>query len=101
MEVARVLAPGGLFYCTLHDEHTGEQLAAEPFHPVAIVLQNHRRANPSAAAADIVVVGEDANSNVFYRGRYLRAMLAPLFEVIKVVPAAYGYQSAWLLRRCD
>lgn len=99
MEVARILAPGGVFYCTLHDEHTREKLAAEPFHPLARVLRNHELSNPQAVGADIVVVGEDANSNVFYHGRYLRAMLAPLFEIVRIVPAAYGYQTAWVLRK--
>lgn len=99
MEIARILAPGGCFYCTLHDEHSLEKLAAEPFHPLARVLQKHRLANPETDGADILVLGEDANSNVFYHSRYLRAMLAPLFDVVQIVPGAYGYQTAWVLRK--
>lgn len=99
MELARILAPGAFFYCTLHDEHTLEKLAAEPFHPLARVLKKQSLANPEAGGADILVLGEDANSNVFYHSRYLRAMLSPLFEIVRVVPCAYGYQTAWILRK--
>lgn len=93
LEVARVLAPGGTFYCTVHDEHTA-RLVVRDGNPLARVI-NH---NPDLAG-DVVVVGRDANANVFYKSAYLRNVLAPLFEILRVEQEAYGYQTAWVLRR--
>jgi len=42
--------------------------------------------DPAAKLPDIVIPGTDANSNVFYHSRYLRAMIGPLFEIVAVVP---------------
>lgn len=99
LEVRRVLAPGGVLYCTLHDEHTRERLQAEPHHGLARSLQGHPLMEPEREIADIVVTGQGYESNVYYHGRYLRAMLGPLFDIVAVVPGAYGYQTAWVLRR--
>lgn len=99
MEVQRTLAPGGYLFCTLHDEHTREKLIADPSQPLARALRGHDLLKINAIVPDILVLGQDANSNVFYHSRYLRAMLAPLFEVVTTVPGAYGYQTAWVLRK--
>ena len=37
--------------------------------------------------------------NVFFDVEWLRARVAPLLEIVAVEPAAYGYQTAVLLRR--
>ncbi|CAM2829971.1 class I SAM-dependent methyltransferase [Rariglobus hedericola] len=99
MEVQRTLAPGGYLFCTLHDEHTREKLMSDPSQPLARSLRGHDLINSGVTVPDILVLGQDANSNVFYHSRYLHAMLAPLFEVVKIVPGAYGYQTAWVLRK--
>lgn len=99
LEVRRVLAPGGILYCTLHDEHTRERLHAEPHHPLARSLCGHGIMEPGRAIGDIVVTGQGADSNVYYHSRYLRPMLTPFFEILDVVPGAYGYQTAWVLRK--
>jgi ubiquinone/menaquinone biosynthesis C-methylase UbiE len=97
LEVRRVLHRGGLFYCTVHDEHTVAALQQEPHHPVANVLRRYPTL-VSENPPDVLVTGHDVDSTVFYRSRYLRSMLQGQFEVVATVPRAYGYQSAWLLR---
>ncbi|MBP6508241.1 MAG: class I SAM-dependent methyltransferase [Opitutaceae bacterium] len=99
LEVRRVLAPGGLFYCTLHDDHTRERLLAEPEHPLALSLRNHPYLRRDLTPPDIVITGQTYDSNVYYRERYLRVMLGPMFEIAAIVPGAYGYQTAWVLRK--
>jgi SAM-dependent methyltransferase len=98
LEARRALRPGGVLYCTVHDEHTLEALRLEPGHPLAAVVA--RQPNLSGDhPADVVVVGNDVDSNVFYSGSYLRGLLGRMFEVLAVVPRAYGYQTGWILRK--
>lgn len=99
LEVRRVLAPNGILYCTLHDEHTRERLLAQPDYSLARSLAGHAYMRPGSTVADIMTFGQTHDSNVFYHSRYLRAALEPLFEILSVVPGAYGYQTAWILRR--
>lgn len=99
LEIRRVLGPGGILYCTLHDEHTLQSLAAQPHLPLARSLKDHSLLAPGIEPADITVIGQDAGSNVFYRARYLQAFLGPLFEILSVNPKAYGYQTAWIVRK--
>lgn len=98
LEVRRVLADHALLYCTLHDEHTLSRLAREPFHGLAPALREHP-ALTSAAPPDVFVAGYDSDSTVFYRTPYLRALFGQCFEIVDIVPAAYGYQTAWVLRK--
>jgi SAM-dependent methyltransferase len=98
LEVGRALCRGGILYCTIHDEHTLAALRREPGHPMAPVVA----AQPSLASArpaDIVVIGNDVDSNVFYNGTYLRTFLRMSFNVLAEVPLAYGYQTGLVLQR--
>jgi SAM-dependent methyltransferase len=98
LEIRRILAPGGLLFCTLHDDSTRNQLQREPFHPVVRAIRDHDLMQPGHEVPDIVVIGDGPDSNVFYRDSYLRALFEPRFEIVKIEPSAYGYQSAWVLR---
>jgi SAM-dependent methyltransferase len=98
LEVRRILADNALLYCTLHDEHALAQLAREPFHGLASALRDHP-ALTSADPPDVFVAGYDSDSTVFYRTPYLRALFGQSFDLVEVVPAAYGYQTAWVLRK--
>ena len=100
LELRRVLRPGGILYCTLHDEHTLKALKEEPFHPMAAVVARQSDLNGNDPA-DIVVIGNDVDSNVFYSSRYLRSFLGRSFKILSQVPRAYGYQTAWILQKTD
>jgi SAM-dependent methyltransferase len=99
LEIRRVLAPGGVLYCTLHDEHTRAILIGEPNHPVARSLRGNTYLNPQIDPPDILVIGQSHDSNVFYHSRYLRKFLDGMFDISSVTPRAYGYQSAWILTK--
>jgi len=99
LEARRVLEPGGILFCTLHDEHTLEVLSRQPFHPIVRVISGSLLSNESETKPDILVCGKDSDSNVFYQSRYLKHMLSKLFDVKKIVPSAYGYQTAWVLSK--
>ena len=47
----------------------------------------------SAHPADIVVIGNDVDSNVFYMGAYLTKFLEKSFNILARIPGAYGYQT--------
>lgn len=99
LETRRVLAPGGILFCTLHDDHTRTRLVAEPGHPLARGMRDHPYLSSDTVLPDVLAIGQGHDSNVFYRDRYLRAMLAGLFEIVTTEPGAYGYQTAWVLRK--
>jgi ubiquinone/menaquinone biosynthesis C-methylase UbiE len=99
LEIRRTLLPGGLLYCTLHDEHTVAVLDKGPYHPLARVVRMAVLANGSESPPDILITGRDSDSNMFYHSRYLKPLLSRLFEIKAVAPSAYGYQSAWVLRK--
>lgn len=99
LEIRRVLAPGGMLYCTLHDEHARDCLIAEHDHPLAKSLQDHPYMNASAEVPDILVIGQSHESNVFYHSRYLKTLLNGMFEITSTTPRAYGYQTAWVLKK--
>ena len=99
LELRRVLAPRGLLFCTLHDDHARRILQNDSRYPLAAALRGHPLLDPNSPVGDIVAIGSGHDSNVFYSDRYLRAFLEPLFEIVSTTPAAYGYQTAWTLRR--
>jgi SAM-dependent methyltransferase len=98
LETRRALCRGGILFCTIHDEHTLAILKRDSRHGLARVVANH----PSLAStnpADIVVIGNDMDSNVFYTGNYLKTFLEKSFNILARVPGAYGYQTALILQK--
>jgi ubiquinone/menaquinone biosynthesis C-methylase UbiE len=100
LETRRVLAFDGILFCTIHDEHA-LAILREPgcVHPLSRLVTDHPALGELGAGADIVVIGHDTDSNVFYSEAYLRTFFAGVFDIVTVVPKAYGYQTAWVLRR--
>ena len=93
LEVARIIRPGGTFYCTLHDEH-----AAEVVVKLGIALADTIDHDPTQVRG-IAVIGRDSESSVFYHSTYLRNLFSTMFEIVRVEHEAYGYQTAWVLRK--
>lgn len=98
LETRRALCSGGILYCTIHDEHTVAALKREPHHPMAPVVARQTSLT-SDHPAEIVVIGNDMDSNVFYTGSYLTTFLEMSFNILARVPCAYGYQTAWILQK--
>lgn len=99
LELRRLLVPNGILYCTLHDEHTRARLIAERHHPLAHSLRASPIMDPRRTVGDVLIRGQSADCNVFYHSRYLKTVLAPIFDIVSIEPAAYGYQTAWVLRK--
>lgn len=99
LEVRRVLRPGGFLYCTLHDEQTRKKLTHEPFHPLAKSLRSQSLLSNGDEIPDILIAGHSFDSNVFYSSRYLSTTVSRWFELVDTIPSAYGYQTAWILRK--
>jgi SAM-dependent methyltransferase len=98
LEIRRVLRPGGILYCTIHDEHTLAALKLDPAQGMAPVV-GRQPSLSSSSPADIVVIGNDVDSNVFYNGTYLTTFLIKSFNIMARVPRAYGYQTALVLQK--
>lgn len=93
LEVARILRPNGTFFSTFHDEAAAAEIVREGTSLGGVI--DH---DPNLKG-DLVVVGRDSHSNVFYRSDYLRHVLSARFDVVRIEPGAYGYQTGWVMHR--
>lgn len=99
LEVKRVLSPGGILFCTLHDDLTLDVLSNPNKYPITRTISQSLLSKPCADRPDVFVSGRGSDCNVFYRSRYLEHLLPAFFSVKSVVQAAYGYQTAWVLEK--
>jgi ubiquinone/menaquinone biosynthesis C-methylase UbiE len=101
LELHRILAPDGRLYVTLHDTHTIRLFESGKFpsSPLARHVRSQAVYEESRAAPGMISIGRDHLSQVFYGTEYFTRMATSMFEVVSVVPQAYFYQTAYLLRR--
>jgi len=97
LELRRLLKPGGRLYITIHDEHTIRILGEEP-HDLSKTLFC-RKDYFENRDYEMFTIGRFMRSQVFYDSDYLVRTLNPFFELESVTPAAYGFQTAVLLRK--
>ena len=102
LEIRRILKPSGRFYITIHDSNTVDLLdTIEKDHDLAVRLrtfdlyQKHKNENDF----DLLVLGRDTVSQVFYNMDYFRKTIEPMYEILSINPGAYGFQTAILLKR--
>jgi ubiquinone/menaquinone biosynthesis C-methylase UbiE len=102
LEIRRVLSPGGMFYVTIHDDHTIELLDT--------VYKNgwfekYLNADPVYLAqkkkAGMIVVGRSTDSQVFYDLEFFLKSLSSIFKIISITQEAYGYQTGILLMKIN
>jgi ubiquinone/menaquinone biosynthesis C-methylase UbiE len=100
LEIRRVLAPGGMLYLTIHDEHTISLLEtvysnfwfSDYLNSIDFYKQNRD-------TAGIMVIGRSTDSQVFYDRSYCLKYLKNIYSVVSINEEAYGYQTAILLRK--
>jgi ubiquinone/menaquinone biosynthesis C-methylase UbiE len=100
LEIRRVLAPGGMLYLTIHDEHTISLLEtvysnfwfSDYLNSIDFYKQNRD-------TAGIMVIGRSTDSQVFYDRSYFLKYLKNIYSVVSINEEAYGYQTAILLRK--
>ncbi len=101
LELHRILAPDGRLYVTIHDSNT-IRLFDDGQYPGSPLARRMRREEVYQAAKDspgMISIDRDHLSQVFYGTEYFTRMAGSMFEVVSVVPEAYFYQTAFLLRR--
>jgi len=100
LELARILKPGGVLYLTIHDEHTLKLFeTGYKDRWLAKKVSNHPTYLEHKSGFDMLVIGRGWRSQVFYNSAYFRAKLPPVFSWTALVPEAYGYQSAVVLKK--
>jgi SAM-dependent methyltransferase len=99
LELSRILTPDGRLYVTIHDEHTVRLMedgdAANWLSP----LKSRKVFQQSKDSFDMISIGRDDASQVFYDREYFSRMARSAFEVLSVTPEAYFYQTAFVLKR--
>lgn len=89
LELKRTLKVGGVLYLTAHPMDVIDKVLPSKAVENSIELQN----------IAIYVDERGSFSNVFYDIDYLVIQLSRYLNVLTVVPMAYGYQTAILLRK--
>jgi ubiquinone/menaquinone biosynthesis C-methylase UbiE len=97
LELRRVLKPSGHMYLTIHDNDTIRILTEEK-HDLSKTLMC-RRDYFQNRDFGMFTIGRFMRSQVFYDIDYFTKHLKPFFEVQSVTPAAYGFQTAVLLKK--
>jgi hypothetical protein len=62
-------------------------------------LKRHKVFRQSKDSFDMISIGRDDASQVFYDREYFSRMARSAFEVLSVTPEAYFYQTAFVLKR--
>lgn len=103
LELRRILAPDGRLYVTIHDNRTVELMeeasrgGSKEQHWLRWV-QARRVYQQFKRSFDVIVIGRDNLSQVFYDRDYFCRMAAQAFDLASVTAEAYFYQTAVLLK---
>lgn len=100
LELARILAPAGYLYVTIHDEHTID-LFYDRDSNVALARSVKERPvfSENKDRFSMIVLGRGEESQVFYDSQYFRSLVPPMLRWICRVPGHFHYQSAVVLKR--
>ena len=103
LELHRILAPDGRAYITIHDDNTLELLRGKHANsPFAAVVRARGYENADRDEFGMLVFDRSRQwwLQTFYDVDYFcDRLLAPMFRVLSVTPAAYGYQTAIIVER--
>lgn len=100
LELRRILSPDGRAYITIHDKHT-LKLLEETYQDniLAKMVKHQPLRKQSRDAFDMLVLHRDVMSQVFYDLDYFCRNAGAMYDVVSVIPEAYGYQTGILLKR--
>lgn len=98
LELHRILAPEGRLYVTIHDEHTVRRIEGESA-PWLRWLRHRAVYRRSKNDFDVIAIGRDDKSQIFYDRDHFCRMARSAFDVVSITPEAYFYQTAVLLKR--
>jgi ubiquinone/menaquinone biosynthesis C-methylase UbiE len=97
LELRRILAPGGRFYCTIHDNRTMTLLdGALRGHWLADMLHKNAAYKNKRDDIGMLVIGRNTDAQVFYDLAHFRKTLDSTFQVLSVTEEAYSFQTGIL-----
>ncbi len=100
LELRRVLMVGGRIFLSIHDHHSMKLIENEYRDSFLArkMLDNDYYKNADRNF-NMMSIGRDTNSQVFYDRDYFRSLLSQFFEVQAIVPEAYGYQTGIIITK--
>lgn len=98
LELWRILTADGRLYVTIHDNHTVRLIEDDKAAGLRFV-RTRKLFHESKDSFDMISIGRDDLSQVFYDRDYFSRMAGSAFDVVSVTPEAYFYQTAFLLKR--
>lgn len=104
LELKRILSDNGRLYITIHDLHSLELLNSDdrPDWKNSWLTSRINKDKVYIENKDnfgVYISMRGPDSQVFYDEDYFRDLVKPVFEILDIVPEAYGYQTAVLLKR--
>jgi SAM-dependent methyltransferase len=104
LEIARITRSRGFGYLTFHDESCIEVIKVERDRNISKELYAHPQAQRILDCDfDYIAIapkGRKYLSNVYMTQRYIERISRPFFEIVRVVPKAYGgLQTAYVFRK--
>lgn len=104
LELRRITSRDCRLYLTIHDERSIELLnddsrpdwknsfLSKKIHSDPLFVDNEGK-------FDMYTIMRGPDSQVFYRREYFLELVSPLFRVVEVMPEAYGFQTAVVLKK--
>jgi SAM-dependent methyltransferase len=100
LELRRILVPQGRIFITIQDHHTMQLLETDYKDSfLARKMRQNEFYMKANRAFKMMSIGRDTNSYVFYDRQYFCKILSQMFEVLSVVPEAYGYQTGIIVTK--
>jgi SAM-dependent methyltransferase len=103
LELARVTAPDGRLYVTIHDRHT-VALFEDPVRetgPAVRYIREQPLFQQGKGTFGMMTIGRDDLSQVFYDLDYFRKMAEPAFEILSVTEEAFNLQTGLVMKPRD
>jgi SAM-dependent methyltransferase len=98
LELRRILAPDGRLYVTIHDNRAVEMIESTPGRRWLSRVKGRRVYREFKNDFDVMAIGRDSASQVFYDRDYFCRMASQIVDVLSVTPEAYFHQTAVLLK---
>lgn len=101
LELRRIIQSGGYLVATFHDEKTCEYIDSHPGRPLAKSVAKFPQFRVfRESEMQMISLGRDWHSQVFYKRAYLQRTLGRYFELVDIAEKTMGgHQSMYLLRK--
>ena len=109
MELRRITRPRGTLFITVSDNHTIDLFMSSPpghwLHNTSLRQQLLEFENShhflESGYQMIMTMWQPGNAQILHDRQYIRERWSCYFEILSIVPEAYGYQTAIVMRKSD